>query len=148
MNTNFSKALLAGIAAISIVSAGFGQSHSIDWFRIAGGGGSSTGSVYSVSGTIGQTAAGGPMTNGAYSVVGGFWALPVAVQTEGAPTLVIVPGAPGQAVISWTPASSGFVLQESLGLSPTNWVNSPSGVTNPIVVPTTLSTKYYRLFRP
>src|ERR1035437_2294046 len=31
-----------------------GQSYSIDWYKIAGGGGSSTGGVYAVSGTIGQ----------------------------------------------------------------------------------------------
>ena len=28
--------------------------YSIDWFKIAGGGGASTGGVYAVSGTIGQ----------------------------------------------------------------------------------------------
>jgi hypothetical protein len=142
------KSLRSLFAALAIITSSAAAQFSIPWYAVHGGGLNSTGGVYSVSGTIGQAAAGGPMTNGAYSVVGGFWALPVAVQTEGAPTLVIVPGAPGQAVISWTPASSGFVLQESLGLSPTNWVNSPSGVTNPIVVPATLSTKYYRLFRP
>lgn len=124
--------------------------YSIDWFTVDGGGGTSTGGVYSLTGTIGQPDAGVPMTstNGQYSVIGGFWALPTAVQVPGGPKLSIVPAAPGLATISWTPGSPGFVLQESLGLSPTNWVNSPSGVTNPIVVPATLPAKYYRLFRP
>lgn len=122
--------------------------YSIDWSKISGGGGNSTGGVYSVSGTIGQPDAGGPLTNGQYAVTGGFWVLPQAVQTEGAPTLKIVPAAPGQATISWTPATPGFVLQENLNLGTTNWVNSPSGTTNPVVVPATVPKKFYRLFKP
>ena len=124
------------------------QPYAINWFTIDGGGGTSTGGVYSVSGTIGQPDAGGPMTNGQYSVTGGFWALPTAIQVGGAPTLTIVPATPGNATISWTPNTPGFVLQETLSLSPTNWVNSASGAANPIVVPATLPTKFYRLFKP
>jgi hypothetical protein len=104
--------------------------------------------VYSVSGTIGQPDAGPKMTNGQYSVTGGFWALPTAIQTEGAPTLTIVPAGAGQAQISWTPDTPGFVLQETLSLAPTNWVDSVSGSTNPVVVPATVPTKFYRLFKP
>jgi hypothetical protein len=55
---------------------------------VAGGGGTSTGGVYAVSGTIGQLDASGTMTGGSYSLTGGFWAL-YAVQTPGAPTLTI-----------------------------------------------------------
>jgi len=64
------------------------------------------------------------------------------------PTLTIVPAGPGEATLSWSPATPGFVLQETLSLSPTNWANSPSGQTNPIVVPSAPQTKYYRLFKP
>jgi len=124
------------------------QSYSINWFTVDGGGGTSTGGVYSVSGTIGQPDAGGPMTNGQYSVTGGFWALPSAIQVGGAPTLTIVPATTGNATISWTPNTPGFVLQETLSLSPTNWVNSASGAANPIVVPAVVPTKFYRLFKP
>ena len=133
-----------GLLAVSLPA----QTYSVDWFKIAGGGGTSTGGVYSVSGTIGQHDAGGPMTNGPYAVTGGFWALPEAVQVSGSPTLVIVPAAPGQAMISWTPNTPGFVLQETLSLAPTNWMNSASGATNPVVVPAALPTKFYRLFKP
>jgi len=122
--------------------------YSIDWSKIAGGGGTSTGGVYAVSGTIGQHDAGGPMTNSAYSVTGGFWVLPVAVQQTNAPTLTITPATPGNASVSWAPNTPGFVLQENLNLGTTNWVNSPSGATNPIVVPATLPQKFYRLFKP
>ena len=122
--------------------------YSIDWWTIDGGGGTITGGVYTLSGTIGQPDAGGSMTNGQYSIIGGFWVLPTAVQTTNAPTLTIAAAAPGFALISWSPNTPGFVLQEKLSLAATNWTNSPSGTTNPVVVPATLPTKFYRLTKP
>ena len=145
---SFVFCLVLLISAFSFQVSGSAQSYSIDWHTIDGGGGTSTGGVYSVSGTIGQPDAGGPMTNGQYSVTGGFWALPTAVQVAGAPTLSIAPVALGQATISWTPNTPGFVLQESLSLSPVNWTNSPSGATNPVAIPAAMPTKFYRLFKP
>lgn len=124
------------------------QSYSVDWSKIAGGGGTSTGGVYSLSGTIGQPDAGGAMTNGQYSVTGGFWVLPQAVPVTGAPTLTIAPAASGNATVSWAPATPGFVLQESASLSPANWTNSPSSATNPVTVPAVPPRKFYRLFKP
>ena len=124
------------------------QNFTLERYTIAGGGGASTGGVYAVNGTIGQPDAGAPMTNGQYSVTGGFWALPVAVQIVGAPTLTIVPAAPGIATISWAPNTAGFVLQESPSLSAPAWTNSLSGATNPISVPATLPVKFYRLRKP
>lgn len=142
---------LAGAGICFLLSAfcfGAFAQYSIPWHTIDGGGGTSTGGVYSVSGTIGQPDAGGPMTNGQYSVTGGFWALPTAIQVTGVPTLTIVPAVPGRATISWTPNIPGFVLQETRVLSPANWTNSLSGATNPIVVPATVPAKFYRLFKP
>jgi len=122
--------------------------YAIDWSTIDGGGGTSTNGQYSVSGSIGQPDAGLTMTNGQYSLTGGFWALPQAVQVEGAPTFTIIKGAPGFANISWTPASTNWVLQERVNLTSGIWSNSPSGTTNPIAVPVTAPTKFYRLFKP
>jgi hypothetical protein len=135
------------LTSLSLIPAR-SQSYSIDWFTIDGGGGTSTGGVYSVSGTIGQPDAGGPMTNGQYSVTGGFWVLPIAIQVGGTPTLTIVPTTPGNATISWTPATPGFVLQETWALSPAKWTNSVSGATNPITVPAAVPSKFYRLLKP
>jgi len=90
-----------------------------------------------------QPYAGPTMTDGQYSLRGGFWALPQAVQTEGAPNLMIAPAGAGQAQISWTPPSTNWVLQESTSLSPAAWTNSLSGATNPIVVPATLPTRFF-----
>jgi hypothetical protein len=51
------------------------QNYSIDWFKVAGGGGTSSNGTYQVSGTIGQPDASGAMTGGNYSLVGGYWSL-------------------------------------------------------------------------
>lgn len=119
------------------------------WHTVAGGGGTSTGGVFRVSGTLGQPDAGGPLTGGRFSLTGGFWALPQAVQTPGAPTLIIVPASPGFATISWSPnTGTNWILQERLSLTTGTWINSTSGWANPVTVPATLPAKFYRLFQP
>ena len=124
------------------------QTYSIDWHKVAGGGGASSNGQYAVSGTIGQPDASRTMTGGSYSLIGGFWSLFSVVQTPGAPTLQITNAAPGFATIWWTPPTPGFTLQSTDSLSPTNWVNAPTGPTNPATVPVTLPAKFYRLFKP
>jgi hypothetical protein len=90
----------------------------------------------------------GPMTNGQYAVAGGFWALPTAVQTTNAPSPTMVLAGAGQATISWSPNTPGFVLQETLSLSSTDCLYSASGAANPSTVPATLPTIFYRLHKP
>ena len=68
------------LLALLVPITGSAQPYSIDWYKIAGGGGTSTGGTYSLSGTIGQADASGAMTGGGYSLVGGYWAI-IAVQT-------------------------------------------------------------------
>jgi hypothetical protein len=84
---NLLQPILLLSAFFAMLPAANAQSYSIDWYKVSGGG-TSTGSVYAVSGTIGQHDAGGPMSGGNYSLTGGFWAL-YAVQTPGAPVLSI-----------------------------------------------------------
>ncbi len=91
------------------------QTYSIDWYKIAGGGGTSTGGVYAVSGTIGQHDAGGPMTGGSYSLTGGFWSLIAVVQTGGAPTLFISHS--GNTVTVYWQAVPGWNLQQNSNLN-------------------------------
>jgi len=114
---------------------------------VDGGGGTSPGGVYTVTGTIGQPDAGLAMTGGVYSVTGGFWAQPGLVQTPGAPTLYVTRAAPGGATICWSPSMPGFRLQENLSLSSTDWVYSLSGATTPAVVPAMLPARFYRLLQ-
>ena len=125
------------------------QDFAITWHTTDGGGGVSTGGVYSVSGTIGQPDACSAMTNGQYSLSGGFWAAPLAVQTAGAPRLNISSVETGFVQISWTPAmGTNWVLQQTTTLLSSQWTNSPSGFTNPIIVPAPFPRLFYRLYRP
>ena len=121
----------------------------IPWSTVDGGGGMSEGGEFRVSGTIGQPDAQYGMTGGVFTVDGGFWVMPVVMQTEGGPTLMIEPDAPGWATISWTPdTGTNWILQESWDLTSGVWSNSPSGWTNPITVPATAPMRFYRLLNP
>ncbi len=100
------------------------QTYSIDWYKVAGGGGASTGGVYTVTGTIGQHDAGGAMAGGNYSVTGGFWSLIAVVQPPGAPALTATHSG-GSVIVSWPSSSTGFVLQQNSNLATANW--APSG---------------------
>jgi hypothetical protein len=88
------------------------------------------------------------LKGGSYALTGGILALPEAVQSSGGPLLAIVSAAAGQVTISWSPATAGYVLQQSSGLAPVAWVNSPSGAQNPVTVPVNVTTRYYRLNKP
>jgi hypothetical protein len=143
---NLGASLVLGCWCLAVFPAV--AEYSIDWSTMDGGGGTSTGGVYSVNGTIGQPEAGPAMTNGQYAVMGGFWVLPTMIQTEGAPTLTIVPAGAGQAQISWLPNSASYVLQQTALLKPASWTNAPSGSTNPITVPANANARFYRLFKP
>jgi len=126
------------------------QSLSIDWFTIDGGGGTSTGGVFTVSGTIGQPDAGGPMTGGNFSLTGGLWAL-YAVPTPGAPLLTIWRTTTNTVAVSWPSPSTGWTLQQNTtSIASVNWSNVTSGITDDGTTKTRTvnppaDTRFYRL---
>jgi hypothetical protein len=128
------------------------QSYSIDWHKVAGGGGTSSNGQYALSGTIGQHDAGGPMTGGAFSLTGGFWSL-YAIQSAGSPLLTITLTSTNTAVVSWPSPSTGFVLEQNAALEKTNW-GSPSetiqddGIRKSIVVSPPAGNRFFRLIKP
>jgi len=103
------------------------QSYSIDWYKIAGGGGTSTGGTYQVSGTIGQPDAIGTMTGGSFSVTGGFWSLISAIQTVGLPNLTIS-HSENNVIVSW-PNTGSYTLQQNNSLATGTWNASPYTIT-------------------
>ena len=113
-----------GIWLLLALSAGT-QRFSLDWWTVDGGGGTSTGGVYTVSGTIGQQDA-GRMTGGNFTVEGGFWGIVAAIQTPGAPVLSIEL-TNGWVNVSWPAPALGWVLTE------TNQVNGVSSPPWPVV---------------
>jgi hypothetical protein len=130
------------------------QPYTINWYKIAGGGGTSTGDVYSVSGTIGQHDAGGPMTGGSYSLTGGFWSLISVVQTPGAPMLKITFNQQLSTVtISWPSSGESFTLQTNGNLATSSWVDyggtvNSGGGTNSITVSPPAGNLFFRLKSP
>ena len=104
------------------------QSYSINWFKVAAGGGTSTGGLYTVNGTIGQPDASGPLTGGAYSVTGGFWSLVSVVQSAGTPNLTITRSGT-EVIISWAAIGSYTIQQNTSLTNPAGWVNSTNSVT-------------------
>lgn len=69
-------ALCAALLLLASAAVVFGQSggvYDLTWSTIDGGGGTSAGGVYALSGTAGQPDAGPAMRGGAYTLVGGFW---------------------------------------------------------------------------
>ena len=144
--------ILSLCALLSLPIGALSQSYSIDWYKIAGGGGTSTGGVYAVSGTIGQHDAGGPMTGGNYSLTGGFWSL-YAVQTPGAPVLSIKLTTTNTAQVYWPSPSAGYNLQVNTNLATTNWVTPAESVTDNgtikfIIVNPPTGNRFYRLRNP
>lgn len=119
------------LISAALLVAGFGlhaQSYSVDWYKVAGGGGTSSNGQYSVSGTIGQQDAGVALTGGNYSLTGGFWALISVVETPGAPTLYIAHS--GNTVTIYWQNVSGWSLQQNSNIAvPAGW-SASSGVTN------------------
>jgi hypothetical protein len=144
---------LAGMICLALGSTAFAQTYSIDWHTIDGGGGTSTGGVYSVSGTIGQPDA-GTMSGGNYSLTGGFWSLLSIVQTPGAPLLSITLTATNTAMVSWPSPSTDFTLQQNTnGIGTLNWSNLVGGIQDNgtikyVIVNPPTGNRFYRLFKP
>jgi len=147
-----------GKARFGIISALFALSlaatqaqYSIDWFTVDGGGGTSTGGVYTVSGTIGQPDA-GAMRAGNYSLVGGFWGA-VALQTLGAPYLWATPTSTNTVCVWWRVSETSWQLQATTNLVTTGslWTAHPYTTNGPNCVyiePAPTGMKFYRLAKP
>jgi hypothetical protein len=140
-------ALILSTTALTVLA----QSYSVDWYSVDGGGGTSTGGVYAVSGTIGQPDA-GRMSGGNYTLDGGFWGIIAAVQMPGAPLLSVALTPTNTVLVSWPYPSTGFALQQNGVLGNTNWGN----VTNPpvqvgqqwqLIVQPQAGNKFYRLLK-
>jgi hypothetical protein len=139
------------ISSLFLSLSAFAQPFSIDWHKVSGGGGTSTGGIYVVNGTIGQHDASNLMTNNSYVVTGGFWSL-YAVQTPGAPALGIVI-TNGEAMVYWPSPSVGFSLQVNTNLPAGSWLAPGQTVTETgtikyILVNPPAGQAYYRLAHP
>jgi hypothetical protein len=143
------RGLLYSLVLSSALSlAAWGQTYSIDWYKVSGGGGTWTGGAYSVSGTIGQHDAGGPLKADDYCIMGGFWSLISVVQTSELPNLAI--SLSGSSVIVSWPNTAVCTLQQSSDLAVGNWVTCGYTVTtlngtNSITIASPAGELFFRL---
>ena len=89
------------------------QPYSIGWYKIANGGGTSANTNYSVTGTLGQAEAAAPMTDGNYTLTGGFWG--------------------GTSLVQWPATSIVFTLNSG-GVT----ITGDSGTNGVLVIPSFL----------
>jgi hypothetical protein len=141
--------LLFAFSGLLFATSARAQSYSIDWYKIAGGGGTSSNGQYSVSGTIGQHDASGPMTGGNYSLTGGFWSLISVVQSIGSPTLTVSQSG-NNVIVSWPSPSTGFTLLQNSNLSTGTWTASgytisDDGTNKSITIPGPTGNLFFRL---
>jgi hypothetical protein len=136
------------LSGLLIPTISFAQTYSIAWYKIAGGGGTSGGGPYSVSGSIGQHDASMAMSGGGYSLTGGFWSLISVVQTSGAPLLAISYSG-NQAIVSWSPSITGWTLQTNHNLTTGAWGNySGAVINNSATISPTTGNLFFRLQNP
>ncbi|PYJ08935.1 MAG: hypothetical protein DME25_00085 [Verrucomicrobia bacterium] len=138
--------LLLGLASLSCPAQ---TNYTVTWRTTDGGGGVSTGGVFTVRGTIGQPDARGVMSGGNYRAGGGFWGLVSAVLSPGAPPLTVTRSG-ANVVISWPSVSASWTLQQSTGLPATNWTDVPAtptdnGVVRRLTLPAPAGNCFYRL---
>ena len=145
-----SKLLLSAVVAMLISFGAHAQNYSIDWFTIDGGGGTSSGGPYSISGTIGQPDA-GRMTGAGFSLDGGFWGFVGAVQTVGSP-LLRTERVGASVRIFWPLPAAGFSLEQSGAVDggPASWqatgIQYQTNATHiSVTVPAPMGNKFYRL---
>ena len=143
--------LTLGIAAWACCLTAWGQ-YSINWSTIDAGGGTSTGGVYAVSGTIGQPDA-GTMSGGAFTLHGGFWGVISAMQTPGAPFLWVSRTATNSVLVWWAVSDTAWQLQATTSLMTTGstWSSRTYTTNGAYCVyaesPPT-GNRFYRLYKP
>jgi hypothetical protein len=149
MNRNLSAALvLAGWLGLDRAHAQSNNQFELASSHIGSGGDTSIGGPFTVSGTIGQPAA-GVLTGGNFTLESGFWSGVAVVQTPGAPSLKIKLIAGHQAVISWPITVIGWALEETTAIGSGLWSATPQAVVDTaaehtVMVPAA-GTKCYRL---
>jgi len=156
MRTEVARKEVRALPALLLLLAlpALGQTnYSLDWSTVDGGGGTSTGGLYAVTGTIGQPDA-GRMSGGTYTVEGGFWGLIAAVQTAGAPYLSV--GRSNNTVVVWWPLpASGWLLHTTTNLVDAGsvWTEIPpayqtNGANLQFTEPLPAGNKFYCLHKP
>jgi hypothetical protein len=124
------------------------QPFTVDWFTVDGGGGTSAGGIYSVSGTIGQPDA-GAMSGGGFALTSGLWSLYDTAQPP-PPLRLTIRRAGANAVLSWPVAVTGFTLEYTTQVGSGLWTTETTSVVDTatehtVTVPANAGRRFYRL---
>lgn len=146
------KLISLGLMGLAFCLPALAQPFSIDWFKVAGGGGASSGLTHSVNGTVGQHDAGTAMRGSTYSVTGGFWSIIAVVPVAGVPNLIIQHLGPASVKVSW-PNTGTYTLQQNSNLAGGTWTLSGYTITtgngtNSITITPPVGNLYFRLSNP
>ena len=140
--------LLAATLLVPALHAQSSGSLGVNWSTL-GGGGAGAGPSFALSGTVGQPDA-GVSSGDNFTLIGGFWATEMVVQTPGLPRLTLS-RAGANVLISWPSSSSGFALQSTtdLGGKPV-WTSVAPGATlvgnqYQVTVPASQARQFFRL---
>ena len=120
-------AILLPLFLLAATAASGQPSYTIDWWKIAGGGGLSTGGTYTAGGSIGQSDV-AAASGGNFTVVSGFWGMVATVQTSNAPLLSMTRTITNTIMLSWPSASPGWGPRHTFDLGTANWVTPPEAV--------------------
>jgi hypothetical protein len=153
MNTRKASALHASVLSFVLLSGSgvFAQNYSIAAHTIAGGGGTSSGGAYAITGAIAQHDAHTASVGGAYAISGGFFSQYYALQQIGAPRLTIRGVAGGNVQLVWAANVPGWVLQSNTdNLSSAGWIDvvgtpTVSGAEQFLEFTTALGKVFFRL---
>ena len=144
---------MAGLVSLLASLPTQAQTYSTDWSTVDGGGGTSTGGVYTVTGTVGQPDA-STLSGGTYTLSSAFWGVVAAVQTPGAPWLTVT-RTNNTVIVSWPLTAGGWVLERTNALPqvsvPWPQVSPPyqtNGVNVQFTEPIAAGNRFYRLHKP
>lgn len=128
----------------------------LPWSTLDGGGGISSGTtpggtVFTLTGTIGQfDAAAPPATGGSHTIASGFWAHIINSPDPDYPDLTITRQPNGDASIQWQSDAAGWQVQTSTDL--TGWTNIGGTITTSGVLTITydpgVPKRFFRLKKP
>lgn len=123
-----------------------GGQYSLQGGPATGGGGKSDGGTFAVAGGAGETAT-GPLTGGAFVVTGGLVGVAV-VPDDVTPQLTLTDE--GNAVLSWSGAATGYVLESSPSVGEfADWQPvTPAPAGNTFTTPFNQPLRFFRLRKP
>lgn len=141
--------LLGLVAALIPWASLVAQNYAINWYTVGGGGGTSSGGMYSLTGTVGQPDA-GVLTGAEFELVGGFWSVLSSVPSPALPILTVYV-TNDAVVVAWpSSSSSSIVLQESTDIYAPNWVPASQtivsdGITKSVTINPPTGRLFFRL---